>query len=89
MPANIYRQEVINIRIYDLIVIDILGNKINKSSEHENNLLVNQNIRLSETKYLENKANMFIYLLLLILLLIIQKERSLLLLDFPEQDTTL
>jgi hypothetical protein len=30
-----------------------------------------------------------IYLLSLILLLIIQKERSLLLLDFPEQDTTL
>jgi hypothetical protein len=89
MPANIYRQEVIDIRTYDLIVIDILSNKINKSSERENNLLVNQNTRLSKTKYLENKANIFIYLLLLILLLIIQKERSLLFLDFPEQDITL
>jgi hypothetical protein len=56
--------------------------------EHENNLLANQNIRLSKTKYPENKANILIYLLLLILLLIIQKKRSLLLLDFPEQDTT-
>jgi hypothetical protein len=57
--------------------------------ERENNLLANQNTRLSETEYLENKANMPIYLLLLILLLIIQKERSLLLLDFPKQDTIL
>jgi hypothetical protein len=32
---------------------------------------------------------MLIYLLLLTLLLIIQKERSLLLLDFPEQDIIL
>jgi hypothetical protein len=89
MLANIYKQEVINIKTYDLIVIDILGNKISKSLEHENNLLVNQNTRLSETKYLENETNIPIYLLLLILLLIIQKERSLLFLDFLEQDTTL
>jgi hypothetical protein len=72
--ANIYKQEVINIRTHDLIVIDIPGNKINKSSEHENNLLANQNTRLSETKHPENKTNIPIYLLLLILLLIIQKE---------------
>jgi hypothetical protein len=71
MPANIYKQEIINIKTYNLIIIDIPNNKINKSSEHENNLLVNQNIRLSETKYPENKANILIYLLLLILLLII------------------
>jgi hypothetical protein len=89
MPANIYKQEIINIKTYNLIIIDIPNNKINKSSERENNLLVNQNIRLSETKYPENKANILIYLLLLTLLLIIQKERSLLLLDFPKQDTTL
>jgi hypothetical protein len=89
MLANIYKQEVINIKTYDLIVIDIPGNKISKSLEHENNLLVNQNTRLSETKYLENETNIPIYLLLLILLLIIQKERSLLFLDFLEQDTTL
>jgi hypothetical protein len=57
--------------------------------ERENNLPANQNTRLSETKYLENKANMLIYLLLLILLLIIQKERSLLLLDLLEQDIIL
>jgi hypothetical protein len=56
--------------------------------EHENNLLANQNIRLSETKYPENKANMLIYLLLLILLLIIQKKQSLLFLDLPKQDIT-
>jgi hypothetical protein len=61
-------------RIYDLIVVDILGNKISESSERENNLLANQNTRLSETKYPENKTNMLIYLLLFILLLIIQKE---------------
>jgi hypothetical protein len=72
------------VRTYDLIVIDVLGNKINESSEYENNLLANHNARLSETKHPENKANIFIYLLLLILLLIIQKERSLLFLDFPE-----
>jgi hypothetical protein len=56
-------------RIYDLIVVDILGNKISESSERENNLLANQN-----TRYPENKTNMLIYLLLFILLLIIQKE---------------
>jgi hypothetical protein len=61
-------------RIYDLIIVDILGNKISESSERENNLLANQNTRLSETKYPENKTNMLIYLLLFILLLIIQKE---------------
>jgi hypothetical protein len=71
MLANIYKQEIINIKTYNLIVIDILNNKINKSLERENNLLANQNIRLSETEYLENKANIFIYLLLFILLLII------------------
>jgi hypothetical protein len=87
--TNIYKQEVINIRTYDLIVIDVLGNKVNESLERENNLLVNQNTRLSETKYLENKTNIFIYLLLLILLLTIQKERSLLFLDFLEQDIIL
>jgi hypothetical protein len=57
--------------------------------KRENNLLANQNARLSETKHPENKANILIYLLLLILLLIIQKKRSLLLSDLPEQDTTL
>jgi hypothetical protein len=71
MLTNIYKQEIINIKTYNLIVIDILNNKINKSLERENNLLANQNIRLSETKYLENKANIFIYLLSFILLLII------------------
>jgi hypothetical protein len=76
-------------RIYNLIVIDIPGNKVNESSERENNLPANQNTRLSETKYPENKANILIYLLLPTLLLIIQKERSLLFLDFPKQDTTL
>jgi elongation factor P--beta-lysine ligase len=76
-------------KTYDLIVIDILGNKINESLERENNLPANQNARLSETKHPENEANMLIYLLSLILSLIIQKERSLLLLDFPEQDATL
>jgi hypothetical protein len=75
-------------RTYDLIIIDILGDEVSESSEHENNLPTNQNIRLSETKHPENKANIFIYLLLFILLLIIQKERSLLLSDFPEQDAT-
>jgi hypothetical protein len=84
MLANIYKQEIINIRTHNLIVVNILSNKISESSEHKNNLLANQNARLSETKYLENKANMLIYLLLLILLLIIQKKRSLLLLDFPK-----
>jgi hypothetical protein len=88
MLANIYKQEVIDIRTYNLIVIDILNNEINESLERENNLPVNQNIRLSETEYPENEANIPIYLLLLILLLIIQKKRSLLLLDFPEQDIT-
>jgi hypothetical protein len=82
--ANIYGQEVIDIRTHDLIVVDILNNKINKSSEYENDLLANQNTRLSETKYPENKANILIYLLLLILLLIIQKKQSLLFLDLPE-----
>jgi hypothetical protein len=89
MLTNIYKQEVINIRTYDLIVIDILGNKISESSERENNLPANQNARLSETKHLENKTNIPIYLLLFTLLLIIQKERSLLLLDFLEQDIIL
>jgi hypothetical protein len=90
IPANIYKQEIIDIRIYNLIVINILSNKINESSEHENNLLANQNTRLSKTKYLENKANILIYLLLpTLLLIIIQKERSLLFLDLPEQDTIL
>jgi hypothetical protein len=56
--------------------------------EHENNFLTNQNTRLSETKHPENEANIPIYLLSLTLLLIIQKERSLLFLDFPEQDIT-
>jgi hypothetical protein len=86
IPANIYKQEVINIRIYNLIIIDILGNKINEFSERENNLLANQDARLSENKHLENKANMLIYLLLLILLLITQKKQSLLFLYLPEQD---
>jgi hypothetical protein len=86
MPANIYKQEVIDIRTHNLIIINILSNKISESLEHENNFLTNQNTRLSETKYPENKANMLIYLLLLTLLLIIQKEQSLLFLDFPEQD---
>jgi hypothetical protein len=89
IPTNIYKQEVINIKTYDLIIIDILGNKINESSEHENNLLANQNARLSETKHPENEANIPIYLLSLILLLIIQKERSLLFSDLPEQDAIL
>jgi hypothetical protein len=89
IPANIYKQEVVNIKTYNLIIIDITGNKINKSSEYENNLLANQDTKLSETKYLENKANMPIYLLLFTLSLIIQKERSLLFLDFPEQDIIL
>jgi hypothetical protein len=57
-----------------LISTDILDNKINEFSECKNNLLVNQDTRLSETKYPENKANMLIYLLLLTLLLITQKE---------------
>jgi hypothetical protein len=57
--------------------------------EHENNLPANYNTRLSETKYPENKANIFIYLPSLILLLIIQKEQSLSLLDLPEQDIIL
>jgi hypothetical protein len=89
MLINIYKQEVINIRTHNLIVINILGNKVSESLERENNLLANQNIRLSETKYPENKANMLIYLLSLTLLLIIQKERSLLFLDFPKQDIIL
>jgi hypothetical protein len=76
-------------RIYDLIVIDVPGDEISESSERENNLLANQNARLSETEYPENKANMPIYLLLPILSLIIQKERSLSLLDFLKQDATL
>jgi hypothetical protein len=70
MLANIYRQEVVNIRTHDLIIIDVLNNKINESLEHENNLPANHNTRLSETKYLENKTNILIYLLLFILLLI-------------------
>jgi hypothetical protein len=74
MLANIYKQEVINIRTYDLIIINILSNKISESSEHKNNLPANQNARLSETEYPENKMNIPIYLLLFILLLIIQKE---------------
>jgi hypothetical protein len=89
MLANIYKQEVIDVRTHDLIVIDVPGNEISESSEHENNLPANQNARLSETEYLENKANMLIYLPLPILLPTIQKERSLLLLDFPEQDAIL
>jgi uncharacterized membrane protein len=84
IPTNIYKQEIINIGTYNLIIINILNNKINKSSERKNNLLANQNARLSETKHLENKANIFIYLLSFILLLIIQKKRSLLFLDLPE-----
>jgi hypothetical protein len=76
-------------RTHDLIVINILNNKISESSEHENNLPANQNARLSETEHPENKANIPIYLLLPTLSLTIQKERSLLLLDFLEQNTTL
>jgi hypothetical protein len=87
--ANIYRQEVVNIRTYDLIVVDILGDEVSESSERENNLPANQNARLSETEHPENEANMPIYLLLLILSLIIQKKRSPSLLDFPEQDAIL
>jgi hypothetical protein len=52
--------------------------------EHKNNLLVNQDTRLSETEYLENGTNMSIYLLSFILLLITQKERSLLFSDLLE-----
>jgi hypothetical protein len=89
MLANIYKQEVVNIKTHNIIVVDVLGNKINKFSEHENNLLTNQNTRLSETKYPENNTNMPIYLPLPTLLPTIQKKRSLLLSDFPEQDTTL
>jgi hypothetical protein len=87
--ANIYRQEVVDVRTYNLIVINVLGNKISKSLEHENNLPANQNTRLSETEHLENKANMPIYLLSPILLLIIQKKRSLSLSDFLKQDAIL
>jgi hypothetical protein len=58
-------------RTYDLIVIDILGNKVSESSERENNLPANQNARLSETKHPENEANMPIYLLSLTLSLTI------------------
>jgi hypothetical protein len=87
--ANIYKQEVVDIKTYNLIIINILGNKINESLEHKNNFLINQNIRLNKTKYPENKANILIYLLSFILSLTIQKEQSLLLLDLPEQDTTL
>jgi hypothetical protein len=57
--------------------------------EYENNLLANQDTRLSKTEYLENDTNILIYLLLFILLLIKQKKRCLLFLDFLEQDTTL
>jgi hypothetical protein len=74
MLANIYKQEIINIKTHNLIVVNILGNKISESSERENNLPANQNARLSETEYLENEANILIYLLLLILSPIIQKE---------------
>jgi hypothetical protein len=77
------------VRTHDLIVVDVLGNEISESSERENNLPANQNARLSETEHLENKANMPIYLLSPILSLTIQKKRSLLFLDFPEQDTIL
>jgi hypothetical protein len=77
------------VRTYDLIVIDVLGDKVSESSERENNLPANQNARLSETEYPENEANMLIYLLSFILLPIIQKKRSLSLLDFLEQDTIL
>jgi hypothetical protein len=89
MLANIYRQEVVDIRTHNLIVVDILSNKVSEFSERENNLPANQNTRLSETEYPENKANIPIYLLSLTLLLTIQKERSLLLLDFLEQDIIL
>jgi hypothetical protein len=82
--ANIYKQEVIDIETYDLIIITIPGNKINKFSEHENNLPANQDARLSETEHPENEVNMLIYLLLLILLLITPKKRFLLLSDFLE-----
>jgi hypothetical protein len=88
MLANIYKQKVVDIKIYNLIIIDILGNKINKSSEYKNNFLINQDIILSETKYLENEENILIYLLSFILLLITQKKRSLLFLDLSKQDTT-
>jgi hypothetical protein len=77
------------VRTYDLIVVDVLGDKISESSERENNLPANQNARLSETEHPENEANMLIYLPSLILLLIIQKKRSLSLLDFLEQDIIL
>jgi hypothetical protein len=70
IPANIYKQKVINIKTHNLIVINILNNKINKFSERENNFLVNQDIILNKTEYPENKKNILIYLLLLILLLI-------------------
>jgi hypothetical protein len=89
MPANIYRQEIVDIRTHDLIVVDVPGNEISESSERENNLPANQNTRLSETEYPENEANMPIYLPSPILSPTIQKERSLSLSDFPEQDATL
>jgi hypothetical protein len=74
MLANIYRQEVVDVRTHDLIVVDVPGDKVSESSERENNLPANQNARLSETEHPENEANMPTYLLSPTLSPIIQKE---------------